>query len=246
MGFLKSILESLGLPPVCFLYVAILGLLLARRHRRTGYTLACIGLACLTALALPVVGGPLIVSLELNLPVTPPPDAMPEAIVILGGDLSRTAEAPFVLPGALTLDRLRAGAALRRRTGLPILVTGGIVQPDRPAVATVMANSLREDFQVPVSWVENASADTWENATFSADILKKQGIRSVYVVTQGWHMRRAILAFRHTGLIVTAAPTALDAPIDPVVSDFVPRASAWGWSYYALHEWIGCAWYSIR
>ena len=56
----------------------------------------------------------------------------------------RTSAAPYALPGFLTLDRLRAGAALHRRTGLPILVTGGSLQPDRPAIATVMADSLRD------------------------------------------------------------------------------------------------------
>jgi uncharacterized SAM-binding protein YcdF (DUF218 family) len=171
---------------------------------------------------------------------------MPQAIVILGGDLARVGEPPFARAGRLTLDRLRAGAALHRRTGLPILVTGGIVQRDRPAVATIMAGSLREDFQVPVTWVEDASSDTWENASLSAEILRKQGVRSVFVVTQGWHMRRALLAFQHTGLIATAAPTSTDPPFDPIVSDFVPHALSWEWSYYAVHEWIGCAWYAIR
>jgi uncharacterized SAM-binding protein YcdF (DUF218 family) len=188
----------------------------------------------------------MIIALETNLPVAPAPDAMPQAIVILGGDLARVAGEPFALPGLLTLDRLRAGAALQRRTGLPILVTGGVIQDDRPPIAAIMASSLRDDFHVPVTWVEDGSADTWENATFSAEILKKQGIRSVYVVTQGWHMRRALLAFRHTGLTVTAAPTSLDAPLDFIFWDFVPRASSWGLSYYALHEWIGCAWYELR
>ena len=59
-------------------------------------------------------------------------------------------------------------------------------------------------------------------------------------------MRRAMLAFRHAGLIATAVPTSMEVPIDPIVWDFLPRASSWGWSYYALHEWIGCAWYAIR
>jgi uncharacterized SAM-binding protein YcdF (DUF218 family) len=243
---LKSILITLALPPVCFLWLTILGLLIARRHRPSGRALLCIGVAGLTVLALPLVPDLLIVALEQNLPLNPPADAMPQAIVILGGDLSRTDAAPYALPGFLTLDRLRTGAALHRRTGLPILVTGGTVQPDRPAVATVMADSLRDDFQTPVTWVEDASSDTWQNASFSADILRKQGIRSVYVVTQGWHLRRAMLAFRHAGLIVTAVPTSMETPIDPIAWDFLPHASAWRWSYYALHEWIGCAWYAIR
>ena len=122
-------------------------------------------------------------------------------------------------------------------------------------VDTTVTDLMSEQYVAPVRVVavnpsehrvEDASEDTWQNAAFSADILKKQGIRSVYVVTQGWHMRRAMLAFRHTGLIATAVPASMEIPIDPIVWDFLPRASSWGWSYYALHEWIGCAWYAIR
>ena len=243
---LKSLFLTVVLPPSCFLYLALVGLAIMRRYRQSGRALVCAGLAGLTVLALPAVAVSLIIALELHLPVDPPPNAMPEAIVILGGDLMRNADAPLALPGYLTLDRLRTGAALRRRTGLPILVTGGIVQRDRQAIATIMATSLRDDFQVPVAWVEDTSEDTWQNATFSAAILKQQGIHSIYVVTQAWHMRRALLAFQHTGLIVTAAPTSINPPLDLLASDFLPHASAWGLSYYALHEWIGCAWYAIR
>jgi len=225
---LKSFLLTIALPPSCFLYLALLGLAIRSRYRGIGRALVCTGLAGLTVLALPAVAVSLIVALEQNLPVDPPANAMPEAIVILGGDLMRNADAPIALPGYLTLDRLRAGAALHRRTGLPILVAGGIVQPDRPAVATIMATSLRDDFQLPATWVENTSADTWQNASFSAAILKQQGIHSIYVVTQAWHMRRALLAFRHTGLIVTAAPTSINPPLDLLPSDFLPHASAWG------------------
>jgi uncharacterized SAM-binding protein YcdF (DUF218 family) len=243
---LKSLLLTVAMPPSCFLYLALLGLLMVRWHRRAGGALVGIGLLGLTLFALPAVAVTLIDALELNLPIDPPADAKPEAIVILGGDLMRNAGPPLGLPGYLSLDRLRAGVELARRTGLPILVTGGVIQDDRPAIATIMATSLHEDFQVPAKWVEDTSSDTWENASFSAAILEKQGIHSVYVVTQGWHMRRALLAFRHTGLTVTAAPSAMNPPLDLLPSDFLPHASAWGLSYYALHEWIGCAWYALR
>jgi uncharacterized SAM-binding protein YcdF (DUF218 family) len=243
---LKSILLSLCLPPVCFLLIALAGFWIGRRHLGAARALTIVGLSGLTILSLPVVTDAMITSLERNLPLTPPPDARPEAIVILGGDVARITEPPFVRSGRLTLDRLRAGAGLHRATGLPLLVTGGIVQWKRPSIAALMASSLREEFQVPVTWVEDASADTWENAKFSADILKKQGIRSVYLVTQPWHMRRAVMAFQRTGLIVTAFPTSLDPPFDPMASDFLPHAFAWQVSYFALHEWIGCAWYAVR
>jgi uncharacterized SAM-binding protein YcdF (DUF218 family) len=236
----------LALPPNCFLYLALLGLLIAPRYRRLGYAATCVGLLTLALLALPVVSNFMLVGLEQGLPLVPPANDMPQAIVILGGDLTRVAEAPGAMSGRLTLDRLRAGAALQRRTGLPVLVTGGVVQPDRPAVADIMARSLREDFGVPVKWVENASVDTWQNASLSAEILQQQNIHSVYVVTQAWHLRRAVIAFHHAGLTVTAAPTSLEPPLDPDAFDFMPHALSWESSYYALHEWIGCLWYAMR
>jgi uncharacterized SAM-binding protein YcdF (DUF218 family) len=76
-------------------------------------------------------------------------------------------------------------------------------------------------------------------------MLKSQHIHSIYLVTHAWHMRRALLAFAHTGLTVTAAPTRLDPPPKPLATDFVPTASAWLASYYGLHEWLGCLAYTL-
>ena len=46
-----------------------------------------------------------------------------------------------------------------------------------------------------VRWQEDRSADTWETAEFSAALLRPAGISRVYLVTQSWHMRRAMLAY---------------------------------------------------
>ena len=174
------------------------------------------------------------------------PETAAQAIVVLGGDLERTDDPAMTRSGPLTLERLVTGAALHRRTGLPILVTGGIVHPARAPVGQVMAESLRADFQVPVAWEETVSRDTWENALYSAEILKQQNIRSVHVVTHAWHMRRSLMAFRRAGLIATAASTSLDGRSGSNITDYLPRVSAWQRSYYALHEWIGCAVYALR
>jgi uncharacterized SAM-binding protein YcdF (DUF218 family) len=203
--------------------------------------------AGLVLLALPFVAGRLIVSLEHGLPLTASAADPPQAIVILSAEVSRSGgDAPRIGIGPLTLERVRAGAALYRRTGLPILVTGGAPQdaPDA-SLAGMMARSLDADFHVPVRWIEPAAQDTWENAADSAAILKAQGIGSIYLVTHAWHMRRALIAFRHTGIRVTAAPVQIDHAPGGRFSDFVPRTSAWLTSYYALHEWIGCADYAL-
>jgi uncharacterized SAM-binding protein YcdF (DUF218 family) len=59
-------------------------------------------------------------------------------------------------------------------------------------------------------------------------------------------MRRALIAFAHTGLVVTAAPTSLDQPDGLIPGDFLPRAGTWAVAYYALHEWVGGLWYEFR
>lgn len=243
---LKNLALALALPPMCFLYLVMAGAMIPPR-RGVGRALIWVGLTGLVALSLPVVSDLLIFTLEQGLLVRTPMNAAPQAIVILGGDVARSGRSSeSTRPGHLTLDRLHAGAELHRRTNLPILVTGGSGQIDYPPVATVMADSLRKDFHLRVEWTENASFDTWENAVFSAEILKKQGITSVYVVTHGWHMRRAMLAFQKAGMTVTPAPTSIDAPSGSIWTDYVPRISAWQYSYFAIHEWVGCAWYAFR
>jgi uncharacterized SAM-binding protein YcdF (DUF218 family) len=256
---MKNLIVTLGLPPMAFVMLILAGMLMTHRwdwrgwHRggrgwhRLGRGLCWTGLVALLLCGMPAVSGSLLASLESGYPTRPPPDHPPQAIVVLGGDVIRAADDPLgARPGLLTLDRLRTAAELHRRTGLPILVTGGSTQPRTAPVAEVMQQSLKEDFEAPAEWVEPKSSDTWENARFSAAILKPLGITSVYVVTHAWHMRRAMLAFRGTGLTVTAAPTAPDEALGPGWFDFVPRASGWQTGYYAAHEWIGYAYYALR
>ena len=244
---MRGVLLTLAMPPTCFVVLIVVGLLLRGGWQRFGRRLTWASSIALILFGMPAVSYSMLLALETGLPLMPPADHPPQAIIVLGGEVIRAHQERLgIRPGLLTLDRLRTGAALHRRTGLPILVTGGRTQPNTPAVGLVMAQSLEDDFQAPARWVESKSVDTWENARLSADILRAEGITSVYVVTHAWHMRRAVLAFQGTGLTVTAAPTSLDDPLGPELSDFLPRAAGWQTGYFAIHEWIGYAWYKRR
>jgi uncharacterized SAM-binding protein YcdF (DUF218 family) len=243
---LKLIVIALVVPPISLVFLGLLGLMVRRRHRRIGRVMVWFGLLGLLILAIPVVGRSLLVTLEDGLPLSPPPDQPPQAIVVLGGDVERGGgEAPVQQVGGVSLERVRTAALLQRRTGLPLLVSGGSIAAHEAPVAEVMADSLANDFQVPFRWIERESLDTWGNAHRSAAILREQGIRSIYLVTNAWHMRRAIMAFRDTGITITAAPTLLEST-SPLPMDFVPNTSGWRASYFAIHEWIGCAFYALR
>ncbi len=234
-----STLVDLLVPPASLALFALLALVLWRRR---GRVLAIMLLTPLVLLGLPVVSMPLLAS--LNLPEGAGEGA-PEAIVILSADVDRTGVPGGTDLGALTLERERAGAALHRRTGLPVLVTGGLVTAP-PPVGLLMAQSLPQDFGIPVRWVEYRSLTTWENAQFSAPMLKADGIGRAYVVTHAWHMRRALVAFQRAGMEVRPATVRPDPWPQFVLSEFFPRVSSWSRSYLALHEWVGLLQYMLR
>jgi uncharacterized SAM-binding protein YcdF (DUF218 family) len=147
---------------------------------------------------------------------------------------------------ALTLERLRYAAYVAKRTNLPLLVSGGI--PDHGyALAELMAEVLSHDYNVAAKWREIRSTNTAENAIFSSQILKRQGITRVLLVTHAWHMKRARAAFLANGMKVVAAPTAFEGMGDfATPSDLIPGVGALRMSSYALHEMIGAVWYEAR
>ncbi|WP_447803628.1 YdcF family protein [Pseudomonas serbica] len=130
-----------------------------------------------------------------------------DAIVVLGagrerGDLVWGSDQPT----GMALERERYAARLAKASGLPILTSGGLHYGSPPTEAKMMADSMRDDFGVAVRWQEGQSRTTWENATFSAEVLLPEGIKRVVVVTQAWHMPRAVWSFQKAGFEVVPAP----------------------------------------
>ena len=238
---INNVAAALLLPPASLALAALLALALLRG--RLGRSLAVVGLLGLILLSLPAVSMALLASLD---PPAEALEAIPEAIIVLGGDVFLIPDAPGAVLGSLSLERVRAGAELQRRSGLPVLVSGGLVDGLPLTIGELMAGSMTGDFGVPVRWTEAESPTTWENAEYSARILAESEVRRVYIVTHAWHMRRSLLAFRHFGLAAVPAPVRRDPWPTFQLREFLPRTSAWVNSFYAMHEWVGLAYYSIR
>ena len=244
--FFKSLLSALLLPPGNgLLLIAIAGL---GRRRRWAYSLAFLGALLLLLQSLPLVGSALMGTLERRAGPVLQDAAGAQAIVVLGSGLELDAE-EYGGDTATdrTLVRTRYGATLARRFDLPVLVSGGRPVNAMRSEAEVMADILENEFKVPVRWREMQSMDTIQNAALSAAILKEAGIRRIVLVTQAFHMPRAVRLFRAAGLEVVPAPTHFKAGgLGPaVVADFLPSASALHNSFYALHEWLGIAWLAL-
>lgn len=232
----------LVVPPPNLILIGIFGLILSKWFRRAGLTITSVCLVLLLLLSLPFISSRLLISLEDEVPRTVAGDP-PQAIVVLSAETEHVlGPGPNRVVGPLTLEREAAAAILARRTGLPVLVSGGMLWDDNIPLGALMATSMTQTFGVTPRWVEAQSRTTWENAEYSAALLAPLGIHSVYVVTHAWHMPRAILAFRHFGL--NAAPAVVRW--DDTASGVLPNATAWLDSYFALHEWIGLGWYWMK
>lgn len=234
----KKALTALVLPPTGPLLVAVLGLALLSRWPRWGRALAWLGVLSLLALSLPLVSHALLRAVDRSPPLDFARTEAAQAIVILGGGIRRGApEYSGDTLGRLTLERVRYGAIVARRTKLPVLVSGGAVYGGT-AEALLMKRALEEEFGVEARWTETHSRDTQSNAVQSAAILLPAGIRRILLVAHGFDMPRATAEFASAGLEVTPAPTAVSAgsPWSGHPVEWLPGIGALQGSYYALYE----------
>lgn len=233
-----KIIAGFVLPPTGPLLCVMLGLVLTRRHRRFALALAWLGVGSLLAFSLPVISSWLVETVGGGKPLDLIRPVSAQVIVILGGGVRpNAADYGGDTLGQLTLERTRYGAFLAKCTGLPVLVTGGVVSKGTPE-AELMRNALQQEYVTPVRWIEAQSRNTHENARYSATMLKVDGISNVLLVTHAFDVRRARMEFESAGLKVTPAPTgAGQLTAEPVeVGDFLPSARALQGSYYACYE----------
>ena len=225
MLYLKK-LSALALPPFGLILLALVGLWLARKHPRAGRGVALVALLSLATLSLPPAADALMHSLETYPPISAQELARAQAIVILGaGTYFAAPEYGGDTVNRWSLERVRYGVYLQRRSGLPILVTGGAVYGGRPE-AEAMKDTIERDFQGRVKWVENASRDTAENAAYSASLLKRAGVARIALVSHGWHLPRAAELFERQGLEVLAAPTGFTTSSPSAFAQALPSAES--------------------
>jgi uncharacterized SAM-binding protein YcdF (DUF218 family) len=234
-------------PPNLFILLAMAGVLVAWLRTGLGLAVATGAVGCLYLVSMPLTAGLLIRSAEAIASVEPgpPPGQPPGAIIVLSAD-ARYGESGPEAVGPLTLERLVEAAKQQRQLGLPILVSGGPPGHPERSMAALMSKALKEDFDISVRWREDRSRNTFENAFFSAAILREAGIRSALVVAHPWDMARALWSFRAVGYPVVPLSTSEGRGLSFSASAFLPQIPALEDSYYALHELIGLGWYHLR
>lgn len=232
---LKTLLKDLVLPPAGPLLLALLGLALLRRRPLLARICVIAGIGSLWLLSTPIVADGITRLAERYPPLDLQLAASAQAIVILGGGGQRALAPEYAGPAAepLLLERLSYGAYLAHKTGLPVLVTGFIIE------ARAMHDTLERNFGIEARWVDASSYDTFENARNSARLLKADGVHRIVLVTRATHMRRAVQEFTAAGFEVVPAPAGILAARDFGVLRWLPNLEALTRSYMAIYEMLG-------
>lgn len=119
-----------------------------------------------------------------------------EAVVVLGAAVD-----PSGAAGPAVRRRVaHAVDVLARRRIATLVVSGG--KGERGASEAEVMRDLALGHGVPRERIvlEDRSRNTFENAVYTGRIMMDRGWRTVIVVTDSWHMRRALFVFRRLGL----------------------------------------------
>lgn len=242
-GVSKSLLSSLALPPAGLLLLIVLGLLLVvLRRRAAGLVLAGLGLATLWLLSCHAVAMGLAATLLPQVPaVRPERLAGVQAIVVLGGGVLRQApEYGAAQPNAYFAGRLRYAAWLAHRTGKPVAVSGGIgwasAGGDLAPEGDVARWMLAQDYGMAPRWTDDASRDTHENALRTRELLARDGIQRIALVTHSWHMPRAADEFERAGFQVLPAPMGFPSEQVRPLLEWLPSTDGLTLSHLVVRE----------
>ena len=233
-------------PPTVLILLSAVAAWAALWHPRLGVAVTIVATSLLYVAALPVVAARMIEEVEIKTPIKLDFSAA-QAIVVLGGGV-HPGDGNTIADtlGPWSLERVALAAQAYKRLNLRVAVSGGRVGGAHASEASLMKTALETQFNVPVTWVDDQSRTTYENAVFTAKLLKADNVTTIVLVTQTWHMHRAIWSFERAGLHAIPYPAPLTYDESSRVADYLPSIGALERSYHALHEAIGLAFYRLR
>jgi len=244
------LLKSLATPIVWILVLMALGLILiiqpAKKLRfKLGKCALFLGMCILFLLSIEPVSNLLIYCLECQYKL-PSDEVLSDLdmVVILGGGANISggfrehAEAR-----GLTYARLFNGVRIYKRSGARTLALCG-------GSSEVMKTLARElGVQESKIITETRSGTTMENATELAKLLPPTEQRRIGLVTSALHMLRSEKTLKKQFPNDTIVPIPVNYIYSPdwyYLKGFVPSTNTLLKSNYAIHEWVGIVYYSIR
>jgi len=121
-----------------------------------------------------------------------------DAIIVLGAGVWKHGH-----PSPALQRRIVRGVEAFREGAAPTLVMSGGLGRNPPIEADVMSRVARE-MGVPDEAIvaERSARSTDENARYCAILMRERGWNRALIITDGWHLPRALMTFRAYGATV--------------------------------------------
>lgn len=129
----------------------------------------------------------------------------PTAMTVLGGGLTK--KNGLISLNHYSQSRADATITLYTQTKLPIITSG--------AESPWLYDYIKTDFPESIIISDNASMNTCENAIFTAKLMEHHELpKSVYLITDRYHMARARRQFAQAGISTLPRPAPLAITLD--------------------------------
>ena len=250
MIYAIKFLYSWVLPPACFV-VALMWLAWRLRRKSRGLAgMTWLLAALMYVLSIQPVSEALLRPLEYRHPL--PLQVEGDSILLLGGGSMADVPMPEGWVGQVLdvpAQRIIGAYALHRRTGWPVVTSGGEVYRGDGREAVVMRDILVSLGMAPDKIIlEDRSLNTTENAIFSAEIMKQRGLSRPVLVTSAFHMARSVEEFQQAGVTATPYPVGFYVPRSSYWNaiSWVPSGAALRGTGIALKEYMGLAALKVR
>lgn len=194
------------------------------------------------------------------LPLDPVPTV--DAIVVLGGGTeSEQFPRPLVEVNSAGDRILYAGSLYQQGKAEHILLSGGNISWLSGRTTTPAEEMARvlELMEIPrdAMWLQTRSKNTYEDALYSSQMLKENGVETVLLVTSAQHMPRSVALFRHQGIEVIPAPVDYTVTqsnwdnlfrfdLQTTLVNLVPQSGSMSLVSSVLKEYIGMWVYHLR
>jgi uncharacterized SAM-binding protein YcdF (DUF218 family) len=248
----SNLIEAWILPPGLNVLLILFGFMISMYWVKSGKLIILIGCISLWLLSAPIVAYHFIDLLQNQFSILSleklNKSSSQEAIVILGGgDKVKPEYGNKRTVSDFTLHRVTYAAYLHQKINLPIIVSGGRPMPGMESEADLMEKLLKDQFNIITHYKEDQSLTTADESHFIADLMKQHGIKTIYLVTDAWHMPRSVYIFKCRGINVIPAPMGYYAygPGYAFIS-YLPNINALHASTLTIHEIVGMAWYFMK
>lgn len=239
---LKPYLTALAMPPASLLILMLFGTWLIRRRPKLARRIVVLSLVSLWILSTNAF------SVWLHNQVIPDYSLVTardlkvksvQAVLVLGGGVVTGLPGGDQQLSKTSLERVRLGAQLARQSGLPLVFSGGSgwgAKEKSVSEADVAQKVLADAFGLDLKLKESSSRDTQENAVNTWNLLSRDKITSIALVTSSTHMPRASAEFTKAGFVVTECSVGQPSVGSEAVLSLIPSASSLEVSQSVLRE----------